>query len=304
MNLRNVSIEVSNQCQMKCHGCYFLRQRKNKPMSNEQIKDSIRKIGRPERLVFIGGEPFMNKNLPELCYYAAKNSTPPDILTNGWYATEKNLSAIKRYINCLQVSLDYPFAELHDFRRGAVGAFNRATDCLQWCMLLGIPTTVAWTCGKYNFSYLKDMVKLSKRYGSELRIIRFIPYEKSDMMHSLDPTQNYQLHWLIDRLKLVNSSPLLSSIDNHDHRCDACINRMAIKADGRVSGCDFLSRTFGNILNEPLGEIMRKMKTWRIGNFGKTRKTCGKCRVFDKCWGGCMAFQEVGGHGKDMGCWL
>lgn len=304
MKLRNVSIEVSNFCNMRCEGCYFWKQRQEKTLSTNQIKDIIDMIGKPERLVFIGGEPFMNKNLLKLCKYASEKSTKPDILTNGWYCNKNNLAKLKPFINEIQVSLDYPIPKLHNERRGLPEAFSKAVDALQWTVLLRIPRTIAFTCGKFNFGYLSDMLNLSKNLKAELKILRFIPYSKEDRINNLTPFQTEYLCRVVYKNNLTSSIPMISIINHMDQRCDAGVNRLCFRANGDVGPCDFVPRTFGNITKESLDSIMKKMLTWREKNFAKTKEACKWCKNFDRCWGGCQAMIEVYKEYKDAGCWV
>lgn len=311
--IRSMNIEVSAICNLNCSFCYFNKMKKDKrkkPLSNDQIKQAIDILSRMPRmdlfrLGFIGGEPFLNKDLLDLCKYASEKIDYPEIITNGTIATKEKLEEIKKYISGIQVSIDSPYPELHNFLRGNVsGAWEKAMDCLQWCFALNIPRTVTFTVSKNNFCYLKDMLNLSRKFGAELKILHCIPYDIKQRMHTITPEQNQYLCKFIHRYKLVSDTPLQSIITGKDNRCDSGINRLAIDSFGNVKPCDFVPRTFGNILKEPLGIIMEQMREWRNYNFKQSRKVCDRCRNFVNCYGGCQGFIEATQQYKDVGCWV
>lgn len=312
--LRSANIEITEKCNLNCSFCYFSKQKKGRrpnPLNNKQLMkviDIISTLPRMKefRLAYIGGEPMMNQDLVGFCQYASKRLSSPEIITNGTLATKEKLEEIKPYISGLQVSLDAPYPGLHDFLRGNVpGAWEKAINCLQWSIILGIPRVITFTISKNNLSYLKDMINLSYKLKAELKILHCIPYSKKQMIQTITPKQNEYLCKMIQKHSLISDTPLQSIISNKQSICDSGINRLCVRIiGGKVSPCDFIPDTFGSILKTNIGTIMQRMADWRDERYLKNKKACRGCRNFQNCYSGCVANQLVYKGYRDRGCWL
>jgi len=278
-------------------------------MTTQDIKKSIDVVSKlPKddnfRFAFTGGEPMLNNDIIELLEYAKNKVQKVELLSNGILLTKEKLEEIKDLVQSIQVSIDYPVPEYHDFRRGVSGAWKKAIDCLQWAQLLGIESTITMTVSKSNFGFLGDMLKLSKVLGAELRILRQIPYSKPDFIYALTPRQTQYLCKFIHKHKLVGSIPMTSLCNGLNQTCDAGINRLAIKSNGDVTPCDFILKTFGNILKEPIETIMQRMYQWREYMLNGSKDACKGCGNWEHCLGGCQAVLESYKSFKDAGCWV
>ena len=93
------SIEPTNHCNLKCTECPSGLGTLTRPLGLLKFEDfaklidQIRDTGFYVQL-FFQGEPYINKQLPEMIKYAQKRKVYISISTNGHFITEKNVDYI------------------------------------------------------------------------------------------------------------------------------------------------------------------------------------------------------------------
>jgi len=86
-------VALTYACNIKCRFCYAgcTKVKKNRELDKEGFKkvlDIIRYEAEVPSVSFTGGEPLLNKNLPELIKYASKaNGMRVNLITNGTLIT-------------------------------------------------------------------------------------------------------------------------------------------------------------------------------------------------------------------------
>ena len=125
---------VNSICNLKCDHCFYWRSLNQRDdLTFDEIVKLSESLGPIENLNLSGGEPFLRKELSEICrQFVRKNGVRQIYVpTNGWY-TQKTIDQIKRvleepdlFLFVAELSLDGP-AAFHDRFRGAAGSFDRA----------------------------------------------------------------------------------------------------------------------------------------------------------------------------------
>ncbi|QWU13264.1 Sulfatase maturation enzyme AslB, radical SAM superfamily [Paenibacillus sophorae] len=119
---QSLAIEITQQnyCNLSCEWCYInqnKRGRKNKPISFEQFKEIIDKIDEFNRInnvklfsivVFMGGEPTLNKDLEKMIHYTLENNLKPIVVTNS-LKLANNEYAKKICLNGVKIVTHIPF---------------------------------------------------------------------------------------------------------------------------------------------------------------------------------------------------
>ncbi len=133
--LKTLIFYVTNRCNFRCNHCYYWQSLNIKDnLSVDDIKRFVDTIGDLDTLLVAGGEPFLRKELPEICEYFIEkcNLRLLSIPTNG-SMDEKIISFIKRmHTKCklrLYISLDGQ-RETHN-RIRQVDSFDKAMDVLK-----------------------------------------------------------------------------------------------------------------------------------------------------------------------------
>ena len=134
-----VSIEVTNVCNFKCHFCpqsdpkHFDELPKTY-LEPEQARALVRKVRefgyrKPMLHWTLDGEPFMNKKLPDICTVAAQEGFNNQCFqTNGTLLTEENMKRLPRSSRC-QFRIDYcSDPEYFETYRGTRGSWTKVRD--------------------------------------------------------------------------------------------------------------------------------------------------------------------------------
>ena len=127
---------VNSICNMRCEHCFYWRNL-NRPddLTFEEIVALSEELGTVENLNLSGGEPFLRKELAEICLrFVRHNGTRQIYVPTNAYFRERTLEAISRILQ--EPSLELFVAELsldgmpsfHDEFRGARNSFARAME--------------------------------------------------------------------------------------------------------------------------------------------------------------------------------
>ena len=151
-----VNIGVTDKCNCKCKHCSFfgaMDKSKNKqPLSKEELKkviDDCLDLG-VTVINFVGGEPLINRDLPELVEHINKNKAVSSIFTNGWFLKEFAKPLKDAGLMQVNVSIDSIKSEVHDKFRGREGLFKRAIEGIKECQRVGLLTCISTTATQEN----------------------------------------------------------------------------------------------------------------------------------------------------------
>lgn len=153
--LETLWFNTGTLCNLACANCYIESTPRNDALiylrASEVARylDEIRSLGLPTRLIgFTGGEPFLNREVPEMLDLALGNGHAVLVLTNAMRPMrrfEAELSALReRYGSRLElrVSLDHHTASVHEAERGH-GTWEVALSGLDWLAREGFSFAVA-----------------------------------------------------------------------------------------------------------------------------------------------------------------
>ncbi len=128
---------VTSRCNLRCRHCFYWNSLpRHTDLSLADIVRLAQSLPALRDLALSGGEPFLRKDLPEVCQAFMENCQLEflEIPTNGLLqsrvlrAAEQILRFTCRADIAINVSLD-GLPEYHDQNRGVTGAFRKAVDC-------------------------------------------------------------------------------------------------------------------------------------------------------------------------------
>ena len=155
--LETLWFNTGSLCNITCGHCYIESSPQNdrlaylEPVDIVPFLDEIERDGLPVREIgFTGGEPFLNRRMPELADLCLARGFEVLILTNAMRpmqrpAVRAALLALRDRYGArlrLRVSLDHHSAALHDAERGA-GSFGKTMTGLHWLAREGFAVAVA-----------------------------------------------------------------------------------------------------------------------------------------------------------------
>ena len=127
---------LTYDCNSFCRTCFNweqLRKHKEHELSFEEIRQTLTSLGDLLFVVMSGGEPFLRRDLPDICEFLATNNHARQItIPTGAIATDLIARAAEETLRrcpdtqiAVNLSIDHT-GEKHDWIRGVPGAYDKA----------------------------------------------------------------------------------------------------------------------------------------------------------------------------------
>jgi MoaA/NifB/PqqE/SkfB family radical SAM enzyme len=169
---------VNERCNVKCRYCEFWR----KPHYVDEmtidewkkallsIKDFVGKFS----ISFSGGEPFIKPGFIDLLAWCHPNGISAGVTTNGSALTKRNAEKVvaARPFN-VNISVDAPSAEVHDYLRGWPGLFDKLSAGIRYLVEerkrqnVSFPLMVKPTINSRNFRHLPALIEWAQTMGAD-----------------------------------------------------------------------------------------------------------------------------------------
>ncbi len=297
-----VHVEVTKRCNLHCRHCYVNAGCCDE-LSFNQLKELIDIVAGMNvfQIAFGGGEPFCREDFLDIAKYAYDRDIVPNVTTNGVSIKTDKLDLFGQ----INVSLDGADRETYLRVRGC-DAFDKAINTIKTLAGsydVGINVVVT----KYNFENLHDIMKLAEELEvNEVMLIRLKPIGRcKEVYDELRLTENQLQRFEAKIRSLLNYEvivkvdcafmPFLTPDDNvliGMQGCDCGISSLAVKANGIVTPCSFLSQSLG--FYKDLKDIWHNMsREFKV-------EVCSGCPKYYICRGGCRVFADK--YGKDSEC--
>ncbi len=291
-NLPNlVSIAVNDRCNANCGHCSFfsgIEDDQRSVLSTTQVQQviqSAQELG-ASVLNFVGGEPLLRSDLPEILSAVDKSFSTTVLFTNGALLAEQAKSLRAAGLDSVYVSLDGAIAPLHDQRRDRPGLFEQALQGIEVAkrcgFSVGISTTM--TPEMYADGELEAIAQLGKRLGVH-EILVFDALPSGRFQHRDDLIDNP--HWVDDMMRSVKPynqdytyPGIVFFAHFNSHRsvgCSCGTSYCYISPYGDMMSCDFNHTIFGNVINEPFWQVWDRLTN--LPEFNQSK--WGGCKVKD-----------------------
>lgn len=325
-----LNFAITSACNSRCKTCNVGVNFQKDPtitkndLSLSEIETILKQMPKSFSWIsFSGGEPFLRKDLPEICRFALKylpNLALISIPSNG-LLTEEITRQTERIIKLnppnlfLNFSLDGP-EEVHDQIRGLKGAFRKTWNTYNKILTFSkqhknLSVNLEVTISKYNLDYLASF--LEKLIQDKHKITVTIAHQGhlyKNTKARVDFTQLNHNHQKLSKIiKIVNrnlnlttpndliENRYLSEIENfyaHPKRqplpCIALESSLAIDAQGNLHPCFMWEKTLGNIRNEKYN--LETFLNNRKQIIRETQKVINSSRC-PNCWTPCEAYQSI-----------
>jgi MoaA/NifB/PqqE/SkfB family radical SAM enzyme len=169
---------VNERCNVKCRYCeYWRRDHYVDEMSIDEWKKallSIKEFVGKYSINFSGGEPFIKPGFIDLLAWCSENGISAGVTTNGSAMTERNAAKVvaARPFN-VNMSVDGPTAELHDYLRGYPGLFDKLSAGIRYLVEerkrqnVAFPLTIKPTINSRNFRELPALIEWAQAIGAD-----------------------------------------------------------------------------------------------------------------------------------------
>lgn len=164
---------VTYRCNASCEFCHFADHEYFNKFPNASLEDYTRNLYELKELgvKFIdltGGEPLLNKNLPDMLQLAKKLKIKTSVTTNT-LLYPKYAEKMKGLVDLLHFSLDSPYEEEHN-RIRKVNCYNSVFKSIEIAKGLKEAPDLLFTVTNDTYKYLPEMHKIALEYNLILLI--------------------------------------------------------------------------------------------------------------------------------------
>lgn len=272
-----MTFAVTYRCQCTCAHCSagdHIRKDVQELSTDEAKKliDDSQDLG-VTIFAFTGGEPLLREDIFEIISHVDQRKAMPLLFTNGSLLTDENVERLAQAgLYSLFVSLDSPDPQEHDRLRGMPGLFQKALQGMEKMKSKGVfvgISSYATRTGTAKGLY-KKMHRLAMELGvHNLLLFDCVPTGKmlkdtSEMLTREQREEIYEYSSTVFKngiIPPISSQAWQNSLEAYlaGIGCLAANIQYYVSAYGDVAPCDFAPLSFGNIREEPLKAIWKKM---------------------------------------------
>jgi len=285
-----MSLAVTEKCNANCGHCSFhtddLKDKKN-PLKKEEYTKIIKDAQENGVIVInlVGGEPLLNPDIFDIIKSVDKKLSTVILFTNGYHLKDSAKKLKKAGLDGVYVSIDSAIPEKHNQFRKIDNLLDKAIEGIISAKKAGLTVGISccMTPEAFREGELEKIVELAKEKGiHEVLVFGATPSgkyaQREDLMDSnafndevIEFSKKYNEREDYPGILIYGYTSSYRSIG-----CSGGINYFYVSPFGEVCPCDFNHSVFGNTREEPLHEILDKMKT--------TFKCCkcNGCRLKDK----------------------
>lgn len=307
----HIELTITERCNHYCKHCYNYW-RTNDGEAVDVDKDKIDYVleelikNEVSYVTITGGEPLINT---DVLFYVIEKLQHYDIgIGLNTNLTLMNNNIAERLVseynwkNAILTSLPSLIPEKCDEITGVAGSFERIVEGIQLCNRYGIDVGVNIVV---NVNNIPDKIALSSfvnKYNiAVVAVTRTVPpaYDVFNPDYSFDYKKINELGDVLKYLGINTNAKVTSlctlpicvidsfeELDGLSTKCGAGIIGCSVNAiSGEVMPCAHNEKSYGNIYDEDLITIWRRMSEWRDGRY--IPDECKKCKMISRCGGEC-----------------
>ena len=163
-----LQFELTGACNLKCKQCYNDSGSKSSLMTAEHWKNFSNKVANDLFSVTLsGGEPLLlGEQLFNLMDIFALSHTWINLISNGFFINRETAKRLSKYdLGWVEISIDSPYAEYHDYLRGLQGSWRRAVLAASYLASYNVPVFIGTCVTPKTLADLDAMAKLAQEIG-------------------------------------------------------------------------------------------------------------------------------------------
>jgi MoaA/NifB/PqqE/SkfB family radical SAM enzyme len=238
---------------------------------------------------FVGGEPLLRPDLPEIIAGVDKDLSSTVLFSNGSHLAERAAELRKAGLDGVYVSLDAAEATAHDRFRGRPGLFEQALTGIEVAKSVGLTTGLSCSISPETFQAgeLGRLIELGKRLAIH-EVLVFDTMPTGRFKHRQDLVDNPAwVEAMLDSFRPYNEDPTYPGVIAFaymaSHRsvgCSCGTSYFYVSPYGDVMSCDFNHARFGNVLETPLYQIWDQLSS--LPDFERAK--WGGCKIKDSAY--------------------
>ncbi len=268
-----LNLEISHSCNLKCKACGRIRSQNNGSLTFKQCKEAISETKAPV-IYFTGGEPLLNKQLPEIVEYALKKDRIVFIVTNGVLLKDR-IKEFRQNENLIfQVSID-GLKEQHNNIRGE-GVFEKVEQGIKKAKQKGFNVYTNTTIYKTNYQQIEDIMQYFKDTVDAFYFMPMYSFFKTEEALNQENVKKVgeQLLDCYNQYSIANTIPYLEFLKGKEMNCTPW-GTITLDPMGWKSPCYFITEEHYTTFN-----ALRERTEW--DRYEKKKdKRCKTC--FSHC---------------------
>ncbi|ETA68341.1 MAG: hypothetical protein PWQ51_480 [Methanolobus sp.] len=263
-----ITISITEECPNRCLHC-ALPDTKNKarldPDTVKSVIDQTIDLG-TTLIIFDGGEPLLYDGLEDLISYVDQSRAIPGLFTSGVGMTPERAKSLKNAgLSMLSVSFDSANEEGHDYMRGRPGVFKEAVNALKNGLDAGLLVGIYVVLSPRNVDELDDFYELAKELGvHELSFYEIVPTGRWQGHEGevITPEHIKKFDDFVERTSHAEG-PRVFPIPQIIRKmgCFAGRKWLHVTPEGNVLPCACMPKPYGNVHEESLASIWKKIYT-------------------------------------------
>lgn len=320
-------LEITDFCNHRCVHCYNLdsevQNRPSRKVSDEMVLACAQKLidNKIFSVIVTGGEPLIKKELTKKVITLLKeNDTRVALNTNLTLADDDFIQFLKE--QKVGVLTSCPSGENNSFAK-LVGIDNYKVfeSKVKKLVDAGVKCTVNMVVTKDNLHEVRLTAEKMKALGCKSFAATpmglNVEYPRLDLLLSGEEVRKVvaDLLWIEENLKMkvdilealpkcvFQEETLKGKHHFLNRKCQAGRTVIAVSCNGDVRPCAHNPYSYGNLLEEDLRDIWKKMDEWRSTKY--IPEECKDCTWLHRCNGGCRTSAKVFNGDwdkKDMWC--
>lgn len=315
--LEHIAWQCAYDCNLRCIHCYAAHD----PHELLSKKEAMKLIEQAHELeaksfVFTGGEPLTRADILELMEFVRELGMKPIVATNATLVTRDHVKVFRRCEATIAINLPAISEEVHARFTGVASSLKRKLEAIKLMLSEGLSISVGIAITRVNISDVEGVLSFSEKLGVYCDVLTTIPMgrAKPEVLPSLQEYKDFinKLYekWHAVPMHAAGYKSLMSQdskisvyepsyvallyskgFDVPGKLCSLS-QTLHIMEDGSARACPFIPYSLGNIREESLREIWRRLKgdmfIRSLIDVACLRGRCGNCPYREVC-GGCRA---------------
>lgn len=309
----SVQFEITESCTHKCRHCYnYYSDNRSSASTN---MDVINKVAEQEffDITLTGGEPLSSRpQLYDAIEIFKRENMDVRINSNLHLLKDYDAEKFAEYkVNSILSSILGSNEKTHDSLTGVRGSFKRLEESLKYLSKNNLRVAMNMVVNKNNFSEVYGTGRfLFENFGmnyfaatpmtaSPGKDLTDLALSRKEYISTLDNLLKLEEDLGIRTDSLNPAIPCMFPVDNQEkyrkffenRACGAGKGTLTFSIKGEVRPCSQESRSYGNIVENSLEEILTNMHQWREGE--NIPQECSPCEYVELCRGGCRVSAEA-----------
>jgi radical SAM protein with 4Fe4S-binding SPASM domain len=273
-SLRYLQLHITERCNLNCSHCY-LGEKEQKDLELSLIEKALSEFS-PNglKLLITGGEALLHKKFWEVAELASKHPIRIELLSNGTLITPKIAENLAEYIHSVQISLDGT-KEGHEFLRGP-GCFEKTIEGIKNASKF-LDVSIATMVHAKNLNGFEELEKLVDKLGAKEWNLDIPSIAGNATTEVIAPAAN--------AAEIFKRYGFGTGTHEGDLGYSCGSHICTIDVEGGVSKCGFFEESVGNIRDENLMALWKRVVAKYTPKVDKLE--CAGCEVVEECRGGC-----------------